>query len=200
MKTLVLAVLLGAAGCSRAVKAPPTESTQEAWDRRTLALSTVAGWRDKSRLAAGALIDKYGAPDELRTTHVVWLKRYPWTKIVVRDVAPPYAGSQTTELGVVEETVVYSLRPDQAKLLEAFGSTLSWDEKKGELTARSDSEPVNFLRVNLADEVASGRLTVEQARDAYARLMALEESGKTTGYMTEVRFRRVEKPRTLRLP
>ncbi len=194
MKSLFLAVLLGAAGCSRAVKAPASESTQEKWNRRELALGTVGGWQQKSRLAASALIEKYGPPDELHTTRVVWLNRYPWKKVVVRDVAPPYAGAQTLELGVVEETVDYVLNPDQAKLLEAFGSTLSWDQKKGELTARSDSEPVNFLRVNLADEVANGRITVEQARDAYARLMALEESGKTTGYMRALRFWRVRTP------
>jgi hypothetical protein len=194
MKSLFLAVLLAAAGCSREVKAPESQSTQETWNRRELALGTVGGWQQKSRLAASALIEKYGPPDELHAARVVWLKRYPWKRVVVRDVAPPYAGVQTTELGVVEETVDYALRPDQAKLLEAFGSTLSWDPKKGELTARSDSEPVNFLRVNLADEVANRRLTVEQARDAYARLMALEESGKTTGYMGALRFWRVRTP------
>lgn len=193
MKTLFLAVLLGvSAACDRSVKkAPPGQTAEELSARRTLAERTVAGWQEKSRLAGAALIEKYGAPDEVRSGRVVWYNRDPWKKIVVRDMPAPYAGAQTTELGVVEETVVYGpLRPDQLKLLEAFGSTLSWDEKTGELTARSDSEPVNFLRVNLADEVVSGRLTVEQARDAYARLMALEEAGKTTGYLTGLRFRK----------
>jgi len=197
MRTLFLAVLLGAgaAGCDRAVKnASSNQTAEELKARKTIAQRTVAGWQEKSRLAAAALIDKYGAPDELRSTSVVWHDRDPWKKIVVRDAAPPYAGSRTTELGVVEETVVYALRPDQAKLLEAFGSTLSYDDKTGELTARSDSEPVNFLRVNLADEVVSGRLTVEQARDAYARMMALEESGKRTGYLSELRFRAIRTP------
>jgi hypothetical protein len=195
MRTLFLAVFLGAAGgCSRAVKAPATESTAEAWNRRANALSLVGGWQDKSRLAAGALIEKYGPPDELRSTRVVWYNRSPWKKIVVRDLPAPYAEAQTTELGVVEETVEYGMRPDQAELLKAFGSTLAWDAKTGELTARSDSEPINFLRVNLADEVVNHRLTVEQARDAYARLTALEEAGKTTGYMSEFRFRRLRMP------
>jgi hypothetical protein len=186
--------LMAAAGCSRAVKAPPNESTAEAWNRRTNALDMIGGWQDKSRLAAGALIEKYGPPDELRSTRIVWYNRSPWKKIVVRDVPAPYAGAAATELGVVEETVEYTLRPDQAELLKAFGSTLSWDAKAGELTAKSDSEAVNFLRVNLADEVANRRITVEQARDAYARLMALEEAGKTTGYTSEFRFRTLKTP------
>ena len=196
MRTLFLAVILGTAGaCDRAVKnAPPGRTTQEIGARRTIAERTTAGWQEKGRLAARALIEKYGAPDEVHSAHVVWHGRDPWKKIIVRDLPPPYAGARTTELGVVEESVVYALRPDQARLLEAFGSTLSWDEKTGELTARSDSEPVNFLRVNLADEVVNGRLTVEQARDAYARLMALEESGKTTGYLAGFRFRTVKTP------
>ena len=196
MRTLFLAVILGAAGaCDRAVKkAPPGQTTAELGARRTIAERTVAGWQEKGRLAARALIEKYGAPDEVHSAHVIWHARDPWKKIVVRDIPPPYAGAQTTELGVVEETVAYTLRPDQANLLKAFGSTLSYDERRGELTARSDSEPVNFLRVNLADEVVNGKLTVEQARDAYARLMALEESGKTTGYMRELRFRVIRTP------
>jgi hypothetical protein len=187
---LVAGAALAAEGsCAPAVKkSSPHETAQETQGRRALAEKVAAGWADNGRLAALALIEKYGPPDEVHSAHLVWTNRGPWRTTVVRDLPPPYAGAKTAELGVVEQTVEYPLRPDQADVLAAFGRTLKANTLTGEITARSDNENINFLRVNLADEMLNGRLTVDQAREAYERILALESAGKTTGYLGGLRF------------
>lgn len=165
----LFALLLAAAACSpTARRAAPNETVQESSSRRMLAERVVSGWADQARLAARALIAKYGAPDQVRSTRLEWGARGRWKKTTVRDLPLPYSGARTTELGVLEQTAVHPLR--------------------GDLTVRSDSEAVNFLRLNLADEVIRGRLTEEQARAAEASIRALEAAGKTTGYSSGLRF------------
>lgn len=178
-----------AVACAPAVrKSASNETVEDVRARRGLAEKVVAGWAENARLAARELVEKYGAPDEVRSASLVWKDNGPWTRTVVRDLPPPYAGAKIEELGVVEQTISYVLRPDQAEPLQEFGKTLIVDTRKGELTVRSDSEAVNFLRVNLADDVVNNRLTVEQARQSHARLLALEAAGKSTGYLRTLRF------------
>jgi hypothetical protein len=184
-----LLALALAGACGRVVKKDgPYETTAEVQARRELADHVVAGWADDARFAARALLEKYGAPDEVHSSRIVWSARGPWKKTTVHDAPPPYAGSETAELEVVEQTLAYPLKPEQADLLKPFGRTLAFDSVTGELTVRSDRESVNFLRVNLADEVVTGRLTAEQAKEAHARILALEAAGKATGYTTGLRF------------
>jgi hypothetical protein len=185
----VLALGAAAACAPEARKSSPSETARDTRDRRVLAENVAAGWSDRARVAARALIEKYGAPDEVRSARVVWLEKGPWKKTVVRDLPPPYAGSETTELGVVEQTIEYAITPEQAAPLEAFGDTVAANTRRRELTVRSDSEAVNFLRVNLVDDVVNHRLTVDQARASYARILALEAAGKTTRYTRSVRFK-----------
>lgn len=189
MKTLILALIVGSAACDAGMKkASPTAAAADTPARRLLAERTAKGWNEKSRLAALALLERYGAPDEVHSAHLVWRGRGPWKTTVVRDVPPPYSDAATTELGVVEQTLDYPVTPEQAQALAPFGRTLLADPVGGEITARSDAEALNFLRVNLAYEVAQGRLTVEEARRAHARIIALENAGKTTGYTSALRF------------
>lgn len=155
--------------------------------RSFAASSVVDGWPSSSARAARRLIEKYGVPDAVRYDRLAWHDNGPWKRTVVRDVKPPSVPSE--DLGVVEQTIEYRLTPRQVVDLASFDLRLDYDPGLGELTARSDREEVNFLRLNLANDIVNWRITPDQARDLYARILRLEASGKSSSYLRVLHFR-----------
>lgn len=190
---LIAALLAAAAsaaavvnGCVVPVKNTRGDTAEDAAGRSFLAEAVVANWWRASALAARRLIEQYGVPDEVRPDHIVWHGKGPWKRTVVRNVTPPYGPAE--DLGVVEQTLRYPLTPGQAADLRAFDRRLRYEGGPRELGARSDREEVNFLRLNLADDIVSRRMTPEQARRLHARILALENTGKTSPYLQGLRF------------
>jgi hypothetical protein len=182
---LVLAGLLAAGGCVSPVRSPQ-DTALDAADRRALAAAIVDGWPDTSALAARRLMEQYGSPDEARSDHLVWYRNGPWARTVVREVQPPFVEDQ--DLGVVEQSIELPLGPGQAADVTAIDGRVTYDPTARQLTARSDREELNFLRLNLADDVASGRLSVEDARRTFALDLTLEAAGRTLPDMHGLRF------------
>lgn len=176
------------ASCSTAVprSAVPRETAEAAEARRALAEKTVESWGSTSALAARRLIDQYGAPDEVRYGSLVWNGNGPWLRTVARDVRPPY--EEPEELGVIEQSVPYPVTPAQRQALHEFDPSLALDIGSGEIASRADREEMNFLRLNLVDDVARGRMTPEQARGFRDNALALERSGKSSPYLLSLRF------------
>ncbi|MBI2386394.1 MAG: hypothetical protein HYV14_10320 [Elusimicrobia bacterium] len=182
------ALLLSAAGCVPAAKTTAGGPALDAESRRALAEDVSAGWSEKSRLAARLLIARYGAPDVVGTSRLVWHGNGPWKRTIVRDLPRPYAGHAGEELGVLEQTVAYNLSPEQASSLAGFSPLLTADAAAMEMTCRADREEINFLRLNLANDILLRVITPPDARAAYARILELEGAGKTTPYLLELRF------------
>ncbi len=67
------------------------------------------------------------------------------------------------------------------------GSVIA-ERAKGELSARCDKEAANFLAINLANDVMTGRRSVADARAFYARAIKLLMSGKMHPYSTRFVF------------
>ena len=183
-----LGALLGTAGCfSRVKTSSQADVAGAALDRRELAEATVSHWSTPSRLAARRLIEEYGVPDEVHADHLLWVNNSPWRRTVVSNVRPMLE-TDTAGLDVVEQTVKYPLTREQAFAVATFDDRAAFDPKTGELSSRADREEHNYLRLNLADDVAQGRLRPEQARDSYASIVSFEQSGKTSPYLLGLRF------------
>jgi len=59
----------------------------------------------------------------------------------------------------------------------------------GEIAARCDKDEANFLAINLADDVANGRRSVDDARQFYAEsMMAMMKANKKNEYLQGFRF------------
>lgn len=189
----VFGSLHAGSGCVSAVKtASEDESSSggaQARVYRSLMADTVVGnWPPISAQAGRRFIERYGVPDAVRYDQLIWRNNGPWKRTVVRDVTPPYV--QAEDLGVVEQTIEYPLTPWQAAELAAFDRRLGYDSFRRELSARSDREEVNYLRLNLANDIVNRRITPEQAQHLYTRTLALEAAGKTSTYMQVLHFSR----------
>jgi hypothetical protein len=183
---VVCAVSLASSGCVSPVRGGDADPVQAALNRRALAAELVSNWHDTSALAAKRLLQEYGPPDEVHYGRLVWNDNKPWKRTVVRDVTPPYEGGD--DLGVIEQTVEFPLSPAQSVSVAAFDARLSYDARQGELSSRSDREELNYLRMNIADDVANGREAPDRARQTYAGIVSLEQSGKSSPYMAGLRF------------
>lgn len=184
----VLAVFLGGAGCASMSDsaAAPHQAAHIDFDRKALALRVADSWDMLSALAARRLIEQYGAPDEVRSSRMLWIRSGPWKRTVVSDVAGDYLGPKRQ--CVVEQTIDYPFAPDQAARVAAFNDDLVSEADTGELSARSEREELNFLKINLAVEVASRQRTVEEAQAFYRKVLELEAAGKSYRYTAGLLF------------
>ena len=189
VSTCAALVLLAAGGCfSRVKTSPQADVAGAALDRRELAQATVGHWSQVSELAAKRMMEEYGVPDEVHADHLVWVNNSPWRRTIVSNVRTPYAADGAAEVGVLEQTVAYHSSPKQAIDIAAVDDRVSVNPRAGELSSRSDREEHNFLRLNLADDVAHERLRPEAARDSYSSIVRFEAAGKTSPYLLGLRF------------
>lgn len=171
---MAAALMWASAGCAPGL---------DAASRRELAERVSSGWAATPRLAARLMMARYGPPDVVGMSRLIWHGNGPWKRTIVRDLPRLYARAADENLGVIEQTVAYGVTPEQAAALRPFSSRLTADPSVMELSSRSDREEINCLRLNLANDVARGSIGAAEARDAFSRALALEASGKTASVL-----------------
>jgi hypothetical protein len=160
----------------------PVTSTTSEVDR------TIAIWPEGSRRVAHDVIAKYGDPDEVAASMLVWYQRGPWKRTILhRDEIPHRFPAPHTDL--LEQFVDYRVPVDKYSDLARYDGSVIVERTKGEISARCDLEEANFLALNLANDVATGTSTAEQARQAYADILAAKKtSGRSHPYLEGLRF------------
>jgi len=90
---------------------------------------------------------------------------------------------------VMEQFVDYRVPVDRFDDLAKYDGSVIAERTKGVLSARCDKEQANFLAINLANDVATGSKSVEQARTYYANAIAgMVKGEKLDPYLTGLRF------------
>jgi len=165
-----LALLGSARGQCRAAPADPAQTV-------------TAQWPEPSRLAAAQLSERYGPADQIEADRLRWVGRAPWKRITLWMV--PLDSSA----GGLDETVALRVAPEQVRELRRFSPQLRVSELGTELSARSDSEEVNRLLLNLAYRIVQGRLDPAAARKSFAKELRLRAAGKESPLMGDLLFR-----------
>jgi len=153
---------------------------------RAVADRVVDRWSGPSAAAGKILLDQYGAPDDMTPNKLTWRGRGGWKRTVVWNRRPVYRSP--ADLAVMQQTVDYPLDLMQAVQLLAFSDDLVIDLARGELSSRGGHESINYLRLNLADEIARGVTSVPEAQASYRRVIALTAAGKTSPYTEKLLF------------
>jgi hypothetical protein len=135
------------------------------------------------------LIAKYGNPDVVGDRMLVWFDTGPFTKtVLMRDAAPH--DFPMPHVDYLTQTALYRVPADKVDDLFEYDGSVWVHRTRGELSAQCDVEAMNFLALNLAHDIASGRRSVTDARAFYARTaMEFKQGNRSSPYVTGLMFR-----------
>ena len=146
------------------------------------------GWKPKPREVAQMMIAKYGQPSEATDQRLIWLNNGPWkfTEVVDEEIPHDFPMPHTD---IVFQAIDYRVpNGDNAKALFDYDGSVMIERTKGELAARCDKEEANFLAINLAHDIVSGKRTAADARKFYADTMMGMMKGKMHPYLQGFQF------------
>jgi hypothetical protein len=156
--------------------------------------STIAGWPGIPQAVARLLIAKYGEPNTFDDGSLVWFDNGEWSKTVVYRKAPGgFLGLHSRD--ILRQTVPYAVPDAKIADLKAFDDRIKYDKASGEISALSEDENLNYLALNLADEIVADKRTPQEARDFYRKTLRLSESGKSSAYTQGLLFHPELRPR-----
>jgi len=147
----------------------------------------MAGWPKASREAAMFMVNKYGAPMHMNEHMAMWGKTGPWKRTVVYnyEVNHQFPGPHTD---VMQQWVDYRVPTAMYDELAMYDGSVVAERTNGELSARCDLEAANFLAINLAHEIATGKRTAEDARRMYAEQIMAMKAGRPAPYTERLMF------------
>lgn len=152
------------------------------------AAAIIAGWPQASQKAAMMMIEKYGPPQEMTSSRLIWRNNGPWLWTRIDNYETPH-DFPAPHTDVMEQAINYKFNPEMADELAAYDGSVYLRRTEGVISARCDLEGANFLALNLANDVNTGGKTVAQARDYYAKAMkGFKTSGEMDPYMTGLKF------------
>jgi hypothetical protein len=170
----------------------PTSASQQQPSAEAVAWvhKHAAAWPEKTRQLMARLITKYGMPAEATERQVTWYGNGPWKKTTVykEEVAHNFASAHKD---VLEQTVSYKVPVDKVAALVQFNGSLVVNRTRGELTSSADSEELNFLALNVADDVIRGDRDVEQARTHFAQLVRAKMIKEPEAELQALKFKPV---------
>ncbi len=147
------------------------------------AASTIANWPEVSKMVAQTMIDKYGQPHGVTPDMLVWNNNGPWKRTIVsKDTVLHNFPAPHPDL--LEQFINYKVSADKYDDMAAYDGSVILERTKGEMSARCDKEGANFLAINLANDVATGKKSTEQARAYYTQaIKTFTETGQMDTYM-----------------
>jgi hypothetical protein len=181
-RSLFLAMLAAIfSGC--ATTSTTAMSGEERFDR---AQEAVKDWHPYASASAMKLMDEYGAPDQIESDRLIWRNTGPWDKITVWDTENFYSAAAGSD--DMEQTLGYDVPQDKRADLAAFSDKLAVSDDGRQLSVRGSSEELDFLTLNLANEIVRGVRSPEDARAFYDRIAKLAQAGKSSPYTQRLLF------------
>ncbi len=142
----------------------------------------ISAWPDVPREVAQTVMEKYGSPHEATASRLIWFDNAPWKRtILYRDVVQHDFPMPHPDL--LEQFIDYQAPLEMYDELAVYDGSVIVERTKGEISARCDKEPMNFLAINLANDVATGARSVEDARQFYAETAMAFMEGTSDPYV-----------------
>jgi len=136
------------------------------------------GWPEASQKAAREALDKYGKPDVASDEMMIWKNKGQWKKMVVTKMETKHEWPMA-HTDMFEQYVSYRVPVDKVDDIAKFDGSVTYKRTEGLLGARCDKEAMNILALNLAVEIARGKMSAEQARTEFTKnAMAFKKGEK----------------------
>lgn len=149
--------------------------------------TVVQSWSKDLQAQAQALIERYGKPNASDANSLSWFDNGPWRKTVLHreGFTHPMMGPDRDHL---EQVVAYQVPEGKVADLQRFDKRIEVNRATDEMSSRADTESLNFLALNLADEIIRGERTVQGARAFARKVKMLEKTGKSSPYLEGLLF------------
>lgn len=150
-------------------------------------MSEMKSWPMAAQMAVKEQMDLYGKPNEITPTQAIWYNNGPWKKTVIDKMESKHDFPKT-HMDCMEQCVSYKVPLDKYDDLAMFDGSVTVDRTQGTIAARCDKEENNFLALNLAHDVITGKKSVEEARKSYGEMIKQAMSGNKPEYMKKLMF------------
>lgn len=156
-------------------------------DKMKMNMNQMKGWPMAAQMAVKEQMGLYGKPDEITSTMAVWHNNGPWQKTVITKMESKHDFPKT-HMDCMEQCVNYKVPLDKYDELANYDGSVTVDRTQGTIVARCDKEENNFLALNLAHDVITGKKSVDEARKAYGEMIRQAMSGNKPDYMKKLMF------------
>ena len=181
----VLAMAMCVTG-SRAARAEKNDMKMKMHDKGSV-MKMIEGWPAMPREMAMKLMDKHGAPSGVTPTMLVWDGPAPFKKTILSSTETPHAWPMP-HTDFLESVIDYKAPWDKFDELAQFDGSVSAVRTLGTLSARCDTVEHNILGLNLANDVAMGKKTPEEARKAFEQAAMAEKKGEKPAILQRLMF------------
>ncbi len=152
-----------------------------------MSMDGLKSWPMSSQMAIKEQMNLYGKPDEITPTMAVWYNNGPWKKTIISKMESKHDFPKT-HMDCMEQCVNYKVPLDMYDELAHFDGSVTASRTQGTIAARCDKEENNFLALNLAHDIITGKKSVEEARKAYGDMIKQAMSGNKPDYMKKLMF------------
>jgi hypothetical protein len=146
-----------------------------------------AAWPKASKEALKFMTEKYGPPAAMTQEMASWGKTGPWKRTIVFAKEYPHEFPMH-HTDVMQQWIDYKAPVDKYDELAMYDGSVVLERTSGEMSARCEKEGANFLALNLAHEIATGKRSVDDARSYYGEQVKAMMSGKPAPYMEKLMF------------
>ncbi|HEV2294140.1 MAG TPA: hypothetical protein VGR35_09800 [Tepidisphaeraceae bacterium] len=149
----------------------------------------IAKWPETPKKVAQKMMEQYGPPSGVMPSRLIWNnpQKGPWAEIILsRDEVQHDFPMKHTD--VLEQVIYYDVPVDKVEELAKYDGSVIVERTKGTLSARCDKEAANFLALNLAHDIITGKENVEEARQAYAQAIQQSMKGQMPETMQKLMF------------
>ena len=140
----------------------------------TQMMAMMGTWPAASKDAAMFMMKKYGAPAAMTAEMAIWGKTGPWKRTIVYGMEFPHEFPMH-HTDVMQQWIDYKAPAAMYDDLVMYDGSVVLERTSGEMSARCDKESANFLALNLANEIVTGKRTVADSRRVYgAQIMEMK--------------------------
>ncbi len=150
-------------------------------------MKMTTSWPVASREAIAFMTKKYGGPAAVTADMAIWGRTGPWKRTVVYRVEFPHE-FPAHHTDVMQQWVDYKAQPGMYDELAMYDGSVVLERTSGEMSARCDKEGANFLALNLADEIAHGKRSIEDARMMYGQQIMAMKAMQSAPYTEKLMF------------
>jgi len=147
----------------------------------------IASWPQGPREAVQSTIETYGQPSEYSASQVIWHDNKPWKRTIISREEVPH-DFPSPHKDCLEQFIEYQVPPDKFDELAHYDGSVIVERTKGLMSARCAGESMNFVAINLAHQIITDAMTIEQARARYVELSNAHKDGEHPPETTRFTF------------